>query len=163
MILRKSTISRLHGPIWFRIWIAVSSCGARNSSPTMLMSPVRSASTRLSSRTDTKGAFALVLLLGVSACYAAPRPTVVPASLVPAGTAQLQRDIQTILAAPALTRSYWGILVSSAKNNDTLYSLNAQKLLMPGSTMKIVTLAAAAERLGWDYIYDTRLVATGSI
>ena len=37
------------------------------------------------------------------------------------------------------------------------------KLLMPGSTMKIVTLAAAAERLGWNYVYDTRLVAAGPI
>ena len=129
----------------------------------MLMSTVRSASIRLSSRTDTKGAFALVLLLGVSACHAAPRPALGPASPDPGRTAQLQRDIQTILATPALTRSYWGILVRSAKTNDTLYSLNADKLLMPGSTMKIVTLAAAAERLGWNYVYDTHLVATGSI
>jgi serine-type D-Ala-D-Ala carboxypeptidase/endopeptidase (penicillin-binding protein 4) len=129
----------------------------------MLMSPVRSASIHLSSRTDAKGAFALVLLLVVSACHAAPRPAVVPSSPGAGRTAQLQRDIQTILATPALTRSYWGILVRSAKNNDTLYSVNADKLLMPGSTMKIVTLAAAAERLGWGYVYDTRLVATGSI
>ena len=34
---------------------------------------------------------------------------------------------------------------------------------MPGSTMKIVTLAAAAERLGWEHVYDTRLVAGRSI
>ncbi len=64
---------------------------------------------------------------------------------------------------PALDRSYWGILVKSSGTGDTLYSLNAGKLLMPGSTLKIVTLAAAAERLGWDYTYETRLVATGPI
>ena len=127
------------------------------------MSLVRAASTRLSSRTDTKGAFALALLLGVSACHATPRPAVAPSPRAAGGVSQLQRDIEAILAAPALTRSYWGIVVRSAKDNDTLYSLNAGKLLMPGSTMKIVTLAAAAERLGWDYVYDTRLVAAGSI
>lgn len=124
---------------------------------------VRAASARPSSWTDAKGALALVLLLFVSACHAAPRPAVVPAPPLARGATQLQRDIETILAAPALARSYWGVLVRSAKNNDTLYSLNAGKLLMPGSTIKIVTLAAAAERLGWDYVYDTRLVAAGSI
>jgi len=124
---------------------------------------VRAASIRLSSRTDAKGALAFVLLLFMPACHAAPRPAVVPALSVAGGATQLQRDIETILTAPTLTRSYWGVLVKCAKNNDTLYSLNAGKLLMPGSTIKIVTLAAAAERLGWDYVYDTRLVAAGSI
>ncbi len=116
------------------------------------MSLVRAASTRLSSRTDTKGAFALALLLGVSACHATPRPFVTPAPPTAGGAFQLQRDIERILAAPTLTRSYWGIVDSSPRRAmSTLYSLNAGKLLMPGSTMKIVTLAAAAERLGWDY------------
>jgi D-alanyl-D-alanine carboxypeptidase/D-alanyl-D-alanine-endopeptidase (penicillin-binding protein 4) len=110
-----------------------------------------------------KGAFALILVLGVSACHAAPRLAAIPAPPAAADVSQLQRDIETVLAGPALTPSYWGILVRSTKNDDTLYSLNAGKLLMPGSTMKIVTLAAAAERLGWDYVYDTSLVAAGSI
>ena len=34
---------------------------------------------------------------------------------------------------------------------------------MPASTMKIVTMAAAGERLGWDYTYETRLVGAGTI
>ena len=130
------------------------------------MSLVRAANTRLSSRINTKGALALValvLLLGVAACHATPRATVIPASRAAGAIPQLQRDIEAILAAPALTRSYWGVLVRSAKNDDTLYSLNPDKLLMPGSTMKIVTLAAAAERLGWPYVFDTRLVADGPI
>ena len=41
--------------------------------------------------------------------------------------------------------------------------INANKLMIPASNMKIVTLAAAAEKLGWDYRYETQLVATGSI
>jgi len=129
----------------------------------MQMSLVRAASIRLSSRID-RGALAFLLLLFVSACHAAPRLAPAPAAPAAAGgISRLQREIETILAAPALTRSYWGILVRSAKSNNTLYSLNAGRLLMPGSTMKIVTLAAAAERLGWDYVYDTQLVAAGPI
>ena len=34
---------------------------------------------------------------------------------------------------------------------------------MPASNMKIVTLAVAAERLGWDFSYETRLLAAGPI
>ena len=55
------------------------------------------------------------------------------------------------------------MLVKSLATGTTLYSLNAGKLMMPASAMKIVTLAAAAERLGWDYRYETRLVALGPI
>ena len=35
--------------------------------------------------------------------------------------------------------------------------------MMPASTLKIVTLAAAAERLGWDHAYETRIVADGTV
>ena len=34
---------------------------------------------------------------------------------------------------------------------------------MPASNLKIVTLAAAAERLGWDFTYETRLLALGTV
>ncbi len=35
--------------------------------------------------------------------------------------------------------------------------------MMPASNMKIVTLAAAAETLGWDYTFETRVFAAGTI
>jgi len=62
-----------------------------------------------------------------------------------------------------LQHGYWGVLVKSLANDETLYALNARKLLLPASTMKILTLAAAAEKLGWDYRYDTTVLAAGSI
>jgi D-alanyl-D-alanine carboxypeptidase/D-alanyl-D-alanine-endopeptidase (penicillin-binding protein 4) len=55
------------------------------------------------------------------------------------------------------------VLVRSLGNDETLYAVNAHKLLMPASNMKIVTLAAAAERLGWDYQFETTIVARGPI
>lgn len=42
-----------------------------------------------------------------------------------------------------------------------LVSRNADRLVLPASNMKIVTLAAAATRLGWDYRFRTRLYGTG--
>ncbi len=61
-----------------------------------------------------------------------------------------------------MERGYWGVLVRSLATGETLASVNARKLMMPASTLKVVTLAAAAERLGWEYSYETRIVADGT-
>jgi serine-type D-Ala-D-Ala carboxypeptidase/endopeptidase (penicillin-binding protein 4) len=100
--------------------------------------------------------------LTVSAC----RPATVrlkPDATTARAQAALQRSIDTILRDPALAHGYWGVLVKSLKTDETVYELNARKLFIPASNMKIVTLAAAAERLGWDYTYETRLLAAGRI
>ena len=55
------------------------------------------------------------------------------------------------------------MLARSLKTGETLYAVNANKLMMPASNMKIVTLAAAAETLGWDYTFETRVFAAGTI
>ena len=121
----------------------------------------------MTSRNSRGVSVPLVLLAFLlSACHHAPAQSARRAAPPPASSravADLQRDISTILAAPALERSYWGVLVKSLKSDDTLYALNADKLLMPGSAMKVVTLAAAAERLGWDYTFETRIEASGPI
>jgi D-alanyl-D-alanine carboxypeptidase/D-alanyl-D-alanine-endopeptidase (penicillin-binding protein 4) len=57
----------------------------------------------------------------------------------------------------------WSVLVKTESSDAALYSLNAAKLVMPGSTMKVVTLAAAAELLGWDHQFETRIVSTAPI
>ncbi|HEV8236598.1 MAG TPA: D-alanyl-D-alanine carboxypeptidase, partial [Gemmatimonadaceae bacterium] len=62
--------------------------------------------------------------------------------------ALLQHEIDAVLASPALERGFWGVLVKSVDRDEVLYSQNATKLMMPASTMKVVTLAAAAEKLG---------------
>ena len=55
------------------------------------------------------------------------------------------------------------MLVKSLKTGETLYSRNAKRLMIPASNMKIVTLAVAADRLGWNYSYETRIFAAGRI
>ena len=86
-----------------------------------------------------------------------------PARSVRPGLTALRRDVDAILQAAPLSHSYWGVLATSLKTGETLYSVNAGKLMMPASNMKIVTLAAAAEKLGWDYRYVTTVAAAGSI
>jgi D-alanyl-D-alanine carboxypeptidase/D-alanyl-D-alanine-endopeptidase (penicillin-binding protein 4) len=54
-------------------------------------------------------------------------------------------------------------MVKSLDQDETLFAVNARKLMLPASSMKVVTLAAAAEKLGWDFRYDTTLHAAGSV
>ncbi len=53
--------------------------------------------------------------------------------------------------------------MKSLETGRVLYALNARKLMMPASNMKIVTLAAAAEALGWDYRFKTTLETDAEI
>lgn len=76
--------------------------------------------------------------------------------------AALRRTIDATLNEPALSKASWGIAVRSMDRHDVLYRHAADKLLIPASTMKLVTLAAAAEILGWDYSFTTTLSRIGT-
>ena len=102
---------------------------------------------------------ALALAVTVAGC-AHPAPPAHPA--LPA-LAALQQDIAAALAQPELAHGYWGVLIKSLKTDETLFAQNAGKLMLPASNMKIVTLAAAAEKLGWDFRYETKVAAAGPI
>jgi D-alanyl-D-alanine carboxypeptidase/D-alanyl-D-alanine-endopeptidase (penicillin-binding protein 4) len=113
----------------------------------------------------TRDAIALVAALSVSACGAPRTVAVTPAaSTTPRSSAQqLQADLAAIFETPQFERSFWSVLVRTDGSNDDLYSLNAAKLMMPGSTMKIVTAAAAAELLGWDHQFETKVVSVAPV
>lgn len=117
-------------------------------------------------------AFALLLLLAGPACASradGPRSGL-PS---PSTAAQLRRDLDTLLTTGPAARVLWGVRVlplgADGRAEGVLYERNASQLLMPASNMKILTLAAAAERLGWDYRFETivrsttRLEADGTI
>jgi D-alanyl-D-alanine carboxypeptidase/D-alanyl-D-alanine-endopeptidase (penicillin-binding protein 4) len=107
-------------------------------------------------------AFLIAFWLAASACHASAKPAL-PRGPAGRATEILRTSISTILAQPALERGYWGVLVKSLQTDETLFALNPHRLLMPASNMKILTLAASAERLGWDYTYETKLLAAGTI
>src|SRR5215813_5005218 len=107
-------------------------------------------------------AIALLSLIAVSACHTGP-PKVVPPPPTSVRSSELQHTIDTILATPSLGRGTWGVLVRSLANDQTLYALNAHKLMMPSSTQKILTLAVAADQLGWDFSYRTSVFTVGKI
>jgi serine-type D-Ala-D-Ala carboxypeptidase/endopeptidase (penicillin-binding protein 4) len=104
----------------------------------------------------------IVALVATASCRGTGPARVTPDAPAAAADA-LRRDIDAILAAPALEHGYWGVVVKSLKSGDTIYERNGRRLMMPASNMKVVTLAAAADRLGWDYTYETQLFASGPI
>jgi D-alanyl-D-alanine carboxypeptidase/D-alanyl-D-alanine-endopeptidase (penicillin-binding protein 4) len=109
---------------------------------------------------------ALLVFLGLatSACRA-PQSVVVAPPSPPALSAKddLQRELNAIFSAPLFDRSFWSVLVRPVSSGDDLFSLNAGKLMMPGSVMKIVTAAAAAEHLGWHHQFETKVVTTAPL
>jgi D-alanyl-D-alanine carboxypeptidase/D-alanyl-D-alanine-endopeptidase (penicillin-binding protein 4) len=108
----------------------------------------------------------LAALATASACGSHQPGVVSPARpdrSATSGVPALQRDIDAILGEAALEHSYWGVEVRSLQSGDILYARNPRKLMMPASNMKIVTLAAAAARLGWDFTYNTDVFAAGTI
>ena len=53
----------------------------------------------------------------------------------------------------------WAVRLERLGSRAVLASRNEDRLVLPASNMKIVTLAAAATRLGWDYRFRTRCTA----
>lgn len=85
-----------------------------------------------------------------------------PAPITSASLRDLQAQLTTVFAAPVTARGTWGVHVRSMDRGDVLFALNAGTLMMPASNLKILTLAAAAERLGWDYRFPTTLETTAT-
>ena len=56
------------------------------------------------------------------------------------------------------------MLVQSLSRDDTLvHRSTPRKLMLPASTLKVFTLAAAAATLDWSYTYETSVAATTAI
>ena len=81
----------------------------------------------------------------------------------PAALERLQADLQALFTAANVNHAHWGVHVVSLRTGDPLYSLDARKFFIPASNEKIVTTAVAAERLGWDHRFTTRILATSPI
>jgi D-alanyl-D-alanine carboxypeptidase/D-alanyl-D-alanine-endopeptidase (penicillin-binding protein 4) len=84
-------------------------------------------------------------------------------------SASLQTAVDQALADPVLARAFVGIRIEVLADPargiapSLLYARDSQKLGIPASNLKLVTLAVAADRMGWNFSFDTRLDAVGRI
>jgi D-alanyl-D-alanine carboxypeptidase/D-alanyl-D-alanine-endopeptidase (penicillin-binding protein 4) len=98
----------------------------------------------------------------VTGC-AAHQPAVSTPSQPSAAVRELRADLARVFGAAINNRGVWAVDIRSLDTGERLYELNAGKLMMPASNMKILTLAAAADVLGWDYRFATTLATRGTI
>ncbi len=75
----------------------------------------------------------------------------------------LSARIDAILARPEYKHAMFGIEFYSLDANRPVYTLNADKLFVPGSTTKLVTMGSALQLLGPDYRFHTRVYRTGDV
>jgi D-alanyl-D-alanine carboxypeptidase/D-alanyl-D-alanine-endopeptidase (penicillin-binding protein 4) len=76
---------------------------------------------------------------------------------------ELRSELARVFGAAINDRGVWGVDIRSIDTGEHLYELNAGKLMMPASNMKILTLAATADALGWDYRFTTTLETRGAV
>jgi len=75
----------------------------------------------------------------------------------------LPERLQTIMSRPEFAHSTFGVEFYSLDNSKLIYQLNADKLMVPGSTTKLLTEGAILELLGGDYQFHTRVYRTGPV
>lgn len=86
-----------------------------------------------------------------------------PSALVAQSTATLEQRIQRIMNRPEFAHSSFGIEFYSLDHKQIVYEHNPGKLMVPGSTTKLLTEGGVLELLGGDYRFRTRVYKTGPI
>jgi D-alanyl-D-alanine carboxypeptidase/D-alanyl-D-alanine-endopeptidase (penicillin-binding protein 4) len=76
---------------------------------------------------------------------------------------QLNQDITAATTAPGVQRATWGIAVDSLDWDERVFELNPATRLVPASTVKLISVASAAEAVGWDFTFETTVRATDGL
>jgi len=93
----------------------------------------------------------LVLIIGYTPQVIAQTPAVA-GDICPG---ELGAQVDAIANRPEFSRSRWGILIQPLSSTTTLYSRDAQKYFIPASNAKLLTTAAALQKLGADFRIKT--------
>lgn len=72
-------------------------------------------------------------------------------------------SIHALVARPEYRNALVGIRLEDAATGEIIFSHNGEKLMIPASTLKIVTSAVALEILGADYRFKTKIGFSGKI
>ncbi len=79
------------------------------------------------------------------------------------GGETLDARVRSVIERPEFRHSTWGVEFYSLDSGKTVYSINGDKLFVPGSTTKLLTMGSALGLLGADYRFHTRVYGTGPI
>jgi len=76
---------------------------------------------------------------------------------------QFYDELQQLLQKPEYIQASVGILVQDKETGKKIYTLNSDRLLIPASTMKMLTTASALKILGADYRFENQIGYTGKV
>lgn len=107
--------------------------------------------------------YALIITALASAATAPPLAAPLAAQSAAQSGGTLQERIQSIVDRPEFRHAIFGIEVYSLDTRKPVYTMNADKLFVPGSTTKLLTEGTALELLGADYRFHTRVYHTGTL
>jgi PBP4 family serine-type D-alanyl-D-alanine carboxypeptidase len=105
-----------------------------------------------------------LLAAGIFSLYL-PGAAQSPAQSAPGGppAGSLEERIHRITARPEFRHSHFGIEFLSLDDGSMVFSQNADKLFVPGSTTKLLTEGTTLALFGADYHFHTRVYAAGQI
>ena len=83
--------------------------------------------------------------------------------LYPQATGDLAGRIQAVMSRPEFAHSSFAIEFYSLDAKKVLYQFQSDRLMVPGSTTKLLTEGTILELLGGDYRFHTRVYRTGEI
>jgi PBP4 family serine-type D-alanyl-D-alanine carboxypeptidase len=85
------------------------------------------------------------------------------ATLVAQSADSLEARIQKVVDRPDFKHAFFGLAFYSLDTGKPVYTMNAEKLFVPGSTTKLLTMGTALSLLGADYKFHTRVYHTGTL
>jgi len=74
---------------------------------------------------------------------------------------QLQREMDAIATQPLFNKARLGIFIQPLDSTQPLYTRDAERYFLPASTTKVMTTAAALQRLGPQFQIQTDVLAAG--
>jgi D-alanyl-D-alanine carboxypeptidase/D-alanyl-D-alanine-endopeptidase (penicillin-binding protein 4) len=75
----------------------------------------------------------------------------------------ISAEIDALLNVEWLRYGYCGVVVRDLQTGETLYTRDAERVLIPASSMKLLVTAAALHRLGPEYRFRTRVWMRGTL
>src|SRR5215211_3309041 len=79
------------------------------------------------------------------------------------GATSLPAEVLARMQAPRYRAARWGLFVADRASGDVLYDLNADALVLPASTTKLFSTAAALDAYGAEYRFETPVYRRGDI
>ena len=76
---------------------------------------------------------------------------------------KFENDFKALVSQPEYKNASVGIQVEDAATGEILFNYNGEKLMIPASTLKLVTSASALEILGAGYRFKTKIGFSGKI